>query len=64
MYGERGRAWPGLGIVLSEGDLVLFGLYLRIPSIHTSCCLSQAILRGTDVLGVIVFLAWLLFFFF
>lgn len=35
--------------MLSEGYLVLFGLYLRMPSIHTSSCLSQSILQGTDV---------------
>lgn len=62
MYGERGRARPGLGIVLSEGYLVLFGLYLRMPSIHTSSCLSQAVLQGTDVFRRDCFLAWLLFF--
>lgn len=64
MYGERDRARPGLGIVLSRGYLVLFGLYLRKPSIHTVSCLSQAILQGTDVFrrDLFFFLAWLLSF--
>lgn len=62
MYGERDRARPGLGIVLSRGYLVLFGLYLRMPRIHTASCLSHTILRGTDVFRRDLFLAWLLSF--
>lgn len=62
MYGERDCARPGLGIVLSRGYLVLFGLYLRMPSIHIASCLSQAILQGTDVFRRDLFLAWLLSF--